>query len=445
MGDEQDKAERREYWSASHGKFYHEAMARDLIDIRCARFIDGMPCSWDAYEGRFRIGHDAWAADMVDLTSGTTTAHRKEVASYLHLVAPRFEQGDAHLIACANGVVDPWCEGFEELDADGYSPGFTLNSPEQNIPNVLPVEWDPTAYDEATDEALDAFSCGDPLTRANLEEVLAACVYRGRYELQNMAVLVGEGGNGKSVFLHMLEGLLGPENYAAIDLRDVGRRFMQAPLVGKLANIGDDIADGIVDAGPLSVVKKIVTGDSLTIEEKFGHPYTVRPYATLVFAANRFPRLADYSGGMLDRIFAIRFDADFRHDGARRVTDISERLATERSRQYLLNLALRRLPALVRRGGFTPTPYSEAMRETVRLTNDSVGFWIDNEGVRPSHVDGRAVGEIYAMYKDFCHGAGRSPVEQRTFTTRVNRQLGTTTAKDVYSCGRQVRGFHAQA
>lgn len=441
QGPEEKRSNRR-YWS-NKGKFYHENVGDDLIEFQHARYIEGMPAIWDAFAGRYRIGYDAWDAAIVDLTSGTTTRHRAEVTNYLHIVAPRFDQGDTHLIACANGVIDPWQDDYYKLDDDGHSSSFTLNTPDLNIPNVLPVDWNPYVYDSDTDLALQAFSCGDEETRIVLEEIVAACIYRGR-ELQNMAVLIGSGGNGKSVFLHMLFGLLGSENVSAIDLRNVGKRFMQAPLMGRLANIGDDIADGIIEAGPLSIVKKIVTGDAISSEQKYRPPDTIRPYASLIFSANQFPRLADYSGGMLDRIHGVPFAADFRHDPERRVTNISEILDTEESRQYLLNLALGRLPDLVRRGGFFPTIYAENMREAVLNDNDSVAYWIDADGIRQSHVDGRAVSDVYSSYRTFCENAGRKPVEQRAFTSRVNRRLGTITRKDVYSAGRQVRGFHAQ-
>lgn len=439
---EQQPVERRSYWNDKCTKFYHENMTNDLIELHHARFIDGMPAIWDGFSGRYRIGYDAWDAAIVELTQGTTVNQRREVTSLLRIRAPRIDQGDTHLVACANGVIDPWQDGYDVLDDDGHSSGFIFNTPDLNIPNVLPVDWNPDAYDEATDNALNQFSCWDDETRAVLEEVLAACIYRGR-ELQNMAVLIGNGGNGKSVFLRMLMGLLGRENVSTIDLRDIGRRFMQAPLVGKLANVGDDIADGIIEAAPLSIVKKIVTGDAISVEEKYRAVDTFRPYASLVFSANQFPRLADYTGGMLDRIHGVHFAADFRHNPDVRVTNIWELLDTDISRQYLLKLALARLPALVSRGGFTPTSYSKTMREAVLNDNDSVAYWIDTEGIRQSHVSGRAVSEVYSMYRSFCENAGRKPVEQRAFTSRVNKRLDTFTNKDVYLGGRQVRGFHA--
>ena len=439
--DEEQEPPKRRIYRSDKGRFYHDAMALDLMDLRSARFIEGIPAIWDELEGRYRMRYAGWDAAIVDLCSGTTQQNRKEVASYLSIIGERHNQGDPHLIACANGVINPWVKDYDALDDEGHSVSFVFNTPENDIPNVLPVTWDPNAYDEATDKALDAFACGDAGTRLNLEEILAACIYRGR-EIQQMAVLVGDGGNGKSVYLDMLSKMLGPDNVTSIDLRDVGKRFMQAPLMGKLANIGDDIADGFIESAPLSIIRKVVTGNPITIEEKYHPPYDARPYATMVFSANVFPRIADSTQGMLDRFHAVRFAADFRHNPEARITNISELLDNDLSRSYLLNLALRRLPDLVRRGGFTPTPYSEAERGSLLLDNDSVAYWIDTNGITARYADGKTVEGLYREYADFCGSAGRKPVEQRTFTRRVNKRLGTRTAKDILDNSRQVRGFH---
>lgn len=432
---------RRRAYRTDKGRFLHDNMARDLMDLHHARFIEGIPAIWDEIECRYRLGYSGWDASIVELCAGTTVQNRREVASYLSIIGRQCAQGDTHLVACRNGVINPWVPNYDVLDEDRHSPALTFNTPELNVPNVLPVTWDPTAYDAATDAALDAFACDDAGTRVNLEEILAACIYRGR-EVQQMAVLIGPGGNGKSVFLSMLMGMMGPDNVTAIDLRDVGKRFMQAPLVGKLSNIGDDIADGFIESSPLSIIRKVVTGNTITIEEKYKPPFDARPYATLVFSANVFPRIADSTQGMLDRFHAVRFAADFRHNSEARVTNIGELLDTDASRSYLLNLALRRLPDLVRRGGFTPTPYSEAERSSLLLDNDSVVYWIDVNGITASYIDGKSVESAYRDYADFCVNAGRKPVEQRAFTRRTNVRLGTHTAKNIQDGARQVRGFH---
>lgn len=428
MDEAQEKGLRKHRaYRGPKNKFLHDLVALDLMDLRHARLIDGVPAIWDGLDERYVLGYDAWGRAVIELCEDATNGNRKEVFEYLRLVAPSCNQGNTHLIACSNGVIDPWDDGFGKLNDEGAFCGFFRNNPDLNITSVLPVAWNPFAYDEATDEALDAFANGDQTVRVNLEEILAACVYRGR-ELQNMAVICGGGGNGKSSFVHMLCGLLGKDNYAAIDLREVGQKFMTIQLAGKLANFGDDISDGIISADQLAIVKKIVTGEPLTVDVKYNNPLTIRPYCTLVFTTNSFPRLADYSTGMLDRIFGIQFTADFRHSN-HRVTDIESRLDTDVSRAYLLNLALKRLPALVKRGAFTPSDFSRSMRSDTLLDNDSVCYWISAECVTTEQVIGQTVAQMYRDYRDFCENAGRKPCEQRTFARRVNERLETQTGK----------------
>ena len=439
LADEEQAVQTRVY-RGDKGKFYHENVARDMIDLHNARLIDNAPAVWDSLSGRYLMGFDAWDRCVMNMVDGTTMRQRKEVAEFLRLQAPRRRQGDVHLIACANGVINPWAEGYDETNDDGSPVGLIENTPEMNIPNVIPTAFNPLAYDEATDRALDDFSCGDMAVRTNLEEILAACIYRGT-EVQCMPVLVGHGGNGKSTFMQMLSGLVGEDNVSAVSLDDLGKRFMQAPLVGKLANVGDDIADGFIESGPLAVIRKIVTGEPVSCEEKYRQPVRATIYATQVFSANVFPKLADSTTGMIDRIHGVRFAADFRHNPERRVAGMARTLDSDASRQYLLNLALRRLPALVKRGAYTSTTYSESMHSSIELDNDTVAYWIDADAIELQDINGRPVSEVYNDYQSSCRDAGGKPVSQRVFSMRVNRIMGTVTEKCVNIGGRQVRGF----
>ena len=79
----------------------------------------------------------------------------------------------------------------------------------------------------------------------------------------------------------MIKALLGGDNYSTLDLETLGHNdFQVGQLVGKLANIGDDISNEFVKGGVLSVFKKIVSGDDVYTDVKGGQGYHFRPYCT---------------------------------------------------------------------------------------------------------------------------------------------------------------------
>ena len=425
----------------SNGRFLHENMGDDLIELEHARLIGGAPAIWNNVNKRYELGLDVWDRAIIRRCEGTTKANRNEVRAYLDIVAPRFDLENTNLVACKNYVLDPFKEGFGTKDEAGNYIGVYQNSPELNLTNVLSIDWDPTAYDEPMDRFLDSYASNDPLVRVNIEEVIAACIYHGS-EIQMLACFVGPGGNGKSGLFDAFKELLGKDNRSTVDLEDLGVRFGLPPIVGKLANIGDDISSELIPAKPLAVVKKIVTGNEVMVEEKCMPKYEVKPYCTLVFSANEFPRLGDVTKGMLDRIHGIELSVNFRDNPDIRIMQPRTIFGTDAAKQYMLNLALKRLPEVVARGGFTQTEYSESHKQKVLLDNDSVAFFADEKVTRGDVVD-QTVESVYLKYKNFCEEVNVKAVSQRKFTSRINRIYGLTTEKDMYivGSGKQLRAF----
>ena len=60
-------------------------------------------------------------------------------------------------------------------------------------------------------------------------------------------MLIGTGANGKSTYLNMLKHLLGQKNTSSLGLKNLDEKFATVMMFGKLANIGDDISDKMVN------------------------------------------------------------------------------------------------------------------------------------------------------------------------------------------------------
>ncbi len=134
-------------------------------------------------------------------------------------------------------------------------------------------------------------------------EVIGYCLVNNTFA-QKFFILYGEGGNGKSSFLQLLTSLLTEVNVSNIALIDIdGSKFRLAEIMGKFANIGDDIDNGSILS--TANIKKIVTGDTIVIENKGCKPYSYNPHAKLFFSCNSIPRIYDTSTGMQDRLVVI--------------------------------------------------------------------------------------------------------------------------------------------
>lgn len=142
-----------------------------------------------------------------------------------------------------------------------------------------------------------------------LYQLVAHCVYR-EYINEKAAMLVGDGQNGKSVFLSLLVEFLGEHNVSHRSLQDLdGQRFAANSLEGKLANLHPDMGDRtVVDLGTF---KKLTGRDTMEADVKFEKTVKFENYATLIFAANRMPALEEDTHALWRRWVYLNFPYKF--------------------------------------------------------------------------------------------------------------------------------------
>lgn len=117
-------------------------------------------------------------------------------------------------------------------------------------------------------------------------ECIGYCLVNNTFA-QKFFILYGEGGNGKSTFLKVLQNLLTENNISAISLHDFSdSKFRIISIVGKLANLGDDIEHKAVLN--TAIIKKIVTGDNIIVERKGHDPYSYQSHTKLFLAVIRY-------------------------------------------------------------------------------------------------------------------------------------------------------------
>ncbi|AFM24992.1 DNA primase family protein [Desulfomonile tiedjei] len=123
-------------------------------------------------------------------------------------------------------------------------------------------------------------------------------------------ILTGDGANGKSTILEIIEHMLGPDNCSALSLDDLSERFRLEQLQGKLVNITYD-NDGrrLLSNGKF---KNIVSGEPQVIERKGKDPQKVRLFVKMIVACNTLPRTNDTSYGFARRLCIINFRVKFK-------------------------------------------------------------------------------------------------------------------------------------
>lgn len=359
--------------------------------------------------GIYISGESEIESAMIQHIPQLNRAKRTEVLAYLNiLIRDNTQPEDANLIAFENGL-------YNILD-DSFIP-FT---PEHIITNKIMWKYNPDAYSKVADDTLNRLSCNDPQVRALLEEAIGYCFYR-RNELGRAFILIGDKSNGKSTFLSMVQNLLGEQNIASLDLKELGDRFKTAELFGKLANIGDDIGDEFI--ANASIFRKLVTGDRVSAERKGRDPFEFNNYSKFLFSANNIPRIKDKTGAVQRRLVIIPFDATFSVDSPDFDPYIKYKLKSAECMEYLIRLGLDGLKRVMTNRKFTvSTRVQKEMDEYEENNNPILGFFRECED-EDFQIENEPTNKVYKRYQEYCLANSLQPMSNIEFSKQVNRIL----------------------
>ncbi len=344
-------------------------------------------------------------SEMIRHIPNLSKSKRMEVMAYLELlVRDNVKPAPAHYIAFKNGVYDLHADQLLEFNPDII------------ITNKIPWDFVSGAYDELTDKTLNKMACQDDQIRALMDEFIGYCFYR-RNELRQCAILTGERQNGKSTFLSMLIELLGSENVATLDLKEIGHQFKTAELFNKLANVGDDIEEEFISSP--AVFKKIVSGNPVTVEQKGRDPFTLYNYSKLIFSANTIPRIRDRTGAVLSRMTIIPFDAKFTRDDPDFDPYIKYKLIQQGPMEYLIQAGIKGLKRVLENQGFTKAnKVQKSLKEYEESNNPILLFFRELD---ECDVLNEPTNKVFRKYSEFCVENSFTPMSNIEFSKQVKK------------------------
>jgi P4 family phage/plasmid primase-like protien len=213
--------------------------------------------------------------------------------------------------AAAPGLA--FCNGFVCVSADG--PKLLPHSPEHRARNAYPFDY----AGNRPPVAFLAFLHGlfrDDSDREEkivcLQEHLGASLVGQATRYQRSIVNIGEGGEGKSTLVNIVSRAFPPGSVEAIAPQDWGQEYRRAMLAGKLLNVVAELPEA--DIIESEAFKAIVTGDPIVGRHIREAPFTFRPIAGHLFAANRLPGTNDQSEGFWRRLIVVRYNRNFARD-----------------------------------------------------------------------------------------------------------------------------------
>lgn len=350
---------------------------------------------------------------MIDLYPAIKQKKRSEVLSYIKIMTHYPAQ---------NLKVNPYIINLKNTRLDVKTGKQLPFDPKFLEFDRIPVEYDPNAYNADLDNMLKRVFCNDQEVIDLFDEMVGYLLIKhGRYRAGFM--LTGTGQNGKSTILNLLKAFLGANNYTTIELDKLTDRFSTAELEHKLANIGDDInSTSLKNTGTL---KKLFTGESLQVERKGERPFTLRPYAKMIFSMNDIPQSYDRSDGFYSRLMFIPFNAKFSVHDDDFDPNIADKIMTDEAMSYLLNRALVGATRLMSTGGFTVPAVVKEASEAYKRDNSIVLQWIDDEGITEDRIMEISSDDLFKEYEDWCVNSGIK-TNERVGKIKFNKEIEHT-------------------
>lgn len=321
---------------------------------------------------KYYIAHQSWISRLIvekPKPKLSTWINESVIGVQAKIGIPleRFPEPPIEQIPFSNGVYN-WKTGefHEGFDVDHY------------FRKTLAVEYIPGADPGFVGELFNDW-VGE--ARApDLYQLIGLCFLQGFYPVKKFFLLVGNGDDGKSTFIRVIQAILGKGNYSSSSPQDLTGerkdRFAGADLYQKFANINSDIPYSTLT--DLSDIKQLTGGDEYRAQFKGQHAFEFRNYATMIFSCNQIMKIRDKASGAINRFRIIDFPNTIPAD--RRDPGLSDKI--KKARWELAGVAqlaiheLRRLAA--ENWKLSGDITTEEMAENIEMRSDPIQYFLDH-------------------------------------------------------------------
>jgi putative DNA primase/helicase len=323
------------------------------------------------------------------------------IRSYTHRLRKDIDEAASRYINLKNGLFDLSGWKFKEHD-----------------PRYLSISQSPVNYDEkATCPNISKFltEVARPEDIDVLFEWVGYCLTL-EVKHQRAVLIYGPPGTGKSVYLSLLEAIVGEESRTCQPLQKIeSDKYRCAQLYGKKVNICSDIPNTKMHESRM--FKALTSGiDTINGENKFQTPFDFRNTAKLIFSANDVPE-GPKDEAYYQRWMLIEFCNRFRGT-VKEVKGIIDSLTTECELSGLLILALKGLKKLTNTGAFSYNKtFAEVEKEYLLKSNPSAAFMDECIVISTEDMDGTV---LYCAFVEWCRTHNTALVSQIGFTRKIS-------------------------
>lgn len=275
-------------------------------------------------------------------------------------------------------------------------------TPERLITTKIPVEYNPEVDFKGSNIEEFLNDILDKEYLPPLQELFGYLLFK-KYSYKKGFMFKGPAHTGKTTLLNLMKRFLGQDNITDQSLKDLSDyKFARASLFQKLANLSDDLDDSKINN--IGTFKMLTGSSSINAPIKHKQDQLIfENYATMVFTANRYPRITDPDQAWWERWILIEFKKQFFPDDPETIPQdqLMERITQDKELSGLLNWSIEGFRRLIDQGHFTrPEKSKQIEKKWIKETDSLKAFVLEYCEEDP---DNRVIKEdFYSAYTDYC-------------------------------------------
>lgn len=267
-----------------------------------------------------------------------------------------------------------------------------------------------------------------------LLEYIGACISNVRgYKYKKVLFLIGASDSGKSQFLRLICELLGNENFAAVNFKNLDDRFQTSNIYGKrLVCAADTLFDKNRTNG---YFMNMSGGDALPIEYKGHQPFNAVFNGFMLFSSNIMPTWSgNETQAAYNRMLCVKCDNSIPKE--QQDSELLDKMMKERN--AIVYLALEKFKKTVANGyRFTiPAESAAVVAEIRRYNNPVIDFFescctrYEDADTNIEHCCKRSV--VHDIFRDWCkQNASDTVLSSQEFKSRLMEYLHLREEKQI--------------
>ena len=374
---------------------------KNILQAHTLKFVENV--------GFYEYMRGVWLPQSDNVISGyfvnelgrfATGAKLKSLLSFLRSqISCEFDFNRQHVFNFRNGILD-------------LSSGeLRHHSPEYNSSIQMKYNYNAQAKCLKWEQFIFDIMDGDSQKMSLLQEIAGYILFPD-LRMQKCFFLLGEGGNGKSVFINVLREVFGDENCSSVPMSNLGSQFEPIRLLNSLVNFANETETNIKEAE--ARFKAIVAGDKISACYKGKDFIEFSPRCVMISACNKFINSSDSTRGFLRRIMFVNFTRTF--EGSNDNKNLTRELLQELP--GIFNWCYKGYKSLMLSQEFTRTSEQAEILQEFTDIIDPVSAFFREELSRKLNKK-FTVNQIYMRYCEWCRECGHQAQSRQRFARSI--------------------------